>query len=91
MLATLPEPKGKQYEEKGQGSPTVQKLSFKVLFMCSRNTPTQSTKTTPYSRSVGQLIYNVHLATSAWSVFVFWIGGIDRIINSVIKYSPIHC
>ena len=49
--------------------------AFKVLCTCSKNTPTRPTKTTQLSRSVEQLINNVHLATSARSIYVVWIRG----------------
>ena len=43
-------------------------------------TPTRSTKATQQSRSVEQLTDNVHLATSALSIYVVWIGGIPQSI-----------
>ena len=49
--------------------------AFKVLCMCSRNTPTRLTKT-----AINRLTNNVHLATSARSICVFWIEGIPQLI-----------
>ena len=43
--------------------------------MFNKYTPTLLTRTTQWSRSVKQLTNNVHLATSAPSIYVFWIGG----------------
>ena len=54
--------------------------AFKVLCTCSKNTPTRPTKTTQLSKSVEQLTDNVHLATSAQLIDVFWIGGIPQLI-----------
>ena len=54
--------------------------AFKVLRTCSRNTPALSTKTTQRSRSVEQFTDNTHLATSARSICLFWIGDIPQLI-----------
>ena len=55
--------------------------------MCSRNTPIYSTKTTQSSRPVEQLTDNVHLATSAWAIYVLWIGGIPQSIEYLPQFS----
>ena len=49
--------------------------AFKVICTCSRNTPTQSTKTTQWPWPVEQLTDNVHLATSAWLFLCFALTG----------------
>ena len=50
------------------------------LQVFKKYTPTWLTKTTQLSRSVEQLKDNLHLATSAWSIYVVWTGGIPQSI-----------
>ena len=80
MLAVRAKRQAKQRETTGKSCVNCLE-AFKVLCTCSRNILTHSTKTTQLScNSVWQLTDNVHLATSVWSVCVFWIVGIPQFI-----------